>query len=93
MNSHFILSTVCKDLNNNTIRHGEEFRPTAEHCTDCLCLDGETVCPIVDCPPPPGPGCIPEYEEGACCPKTYNCGGKHWLISKFTEFSFSRFVF
>ena len=68
-----MFETVCRDLNDNIIRDGNDFRPTADHCVDCRCLDGETECPIVDCPPHPGPGCIAVYEEGACCP-TYICG-------------------
>ncbi|XP_072050232.1 uncharacterized protein [Amphiura filiformis] len=62
----------CVDKTGNTVGEGESFRPT-DSCVDCLCLNGRKVCPIVDCPPPPAPGCIRKYDEGACCPK-YDCG-------------------
>ena len=52
----------------------------SEPCDICYCIRNHTACVQQRCLMSV-PGCQPVFEDGVCCPVSYNCGGEFIISS------------
>lgn len=65
--------------------YADEERWDIDSCTHCYCLQGQTLCSTVSCPPLP---CVePINVEGSCCPM---CPGNKTIVLNFTSYTVVR---
>ena len=54
--------------------------PSTDICTECFCIEGKSVCAILECEAP-APRCIAvPAPEGKCCPDKYRCGEYQYIF-------------